>query len=280
MKKTVWLLFLAILFSAGIGGYKIIRNETQRPITPQERVAVANNWLNGLDEVYSRTGYKEVGDQLADIEKHGVVAVPTYKAMVPSRKIAEGDLAIVPLFKADENIFPWGKHFSSPNMASYSGPDKTIILKGDDPITLVFEGIIFSHELMHRSVDPDGLLMDTAINYCRGEVTAHTFSNKLTLKIGGDAYQKILDKRAQEWAVYFNNPKAKLSSAANYLNDMEKIFGRSLSEAEDKIRVPNFEIAAIYLMVDKYYTAGDKEEQKASLMCEMYKNNGNTLPGE
>jgi len=278
---TFSLLVLAIVAIFSLSDAKNDASTAQVPsATPEVRVNIANDWLKGLNEVYLRTEDKEVSDQLLDIEKHGVIAIPKQNGMIPSRKLAANDFVIVPLVEVDKNISPWGDLFTSPSVASYSGLDKILLLKGGNPITPLYEGIVFAHELKHRSFNPGGTSLDTPMNYCREEVIVHTFSNKLTLKIGGDAYQKLLDKRAEEWGVYFSDTKAKLSSAEDYLNDMEKIFGRSLSDAENEIRVPNFEIGAIYLAVDKYYTAGNKEEQKATLMCEMYKANGNALPGE
>jgi hypothetical protein len=191
-----------------------------------------------------------------------------------------GDFAIIPLTVADKHLLPWGNLYSSPNAASYSGSSKVLVLKSDNPMSLLYKGIVFSHELKHHSLDPDGVLMNTtAMSFCREEVVVHTFSNKLILKAGGDAYKEILNRRAKEWGTYFSDVNGKLPDV-DYLSDVEKIFGKSLSSAEDEIRITNLEVGALYLAVDTYYTVGDKEEQKTSIMCEMYKANGNVLPEE
>lgn len=280
MKKLLALFVLILLSGIGFLVYVGYTYEAPKTITPQERVALANDWLKGLNEIYIRTGDKEISDQFLAIEKHGILAIPKQKAIIPQREMETEDFAIVPLTLADKHIFPWGNLYNSPNVAAYSGSSKVLVLKSDNPISLLYKGIVFSHELKHHSIDPDGALMNTtAISFCREEVTVHTFSNKLILKAGGDAYQTLLNKRAKEWSTYFSDTNGK-PPLVNYLGDLEKIFGKSLSSAEDEIRVTNLEVGALYLGVDTYYTAGDKEDKKASIMCEMYKNNGNELPGE
>ena len=276
--NKLFLLVLLVFFGA-FAGYKIMQYEAPKTITPKERVALANDWLKGLNEVYTRTGDKEVSEQLLMVEKHAVLGIPKEGSMNLQRKMEPGDFALIPLVASDVKFSPWDKVFASPSMATYLPAKRALVLKGDKLLSPFYAGAIASHELKHHEINPDRL-SKTAMEYCREEVTVHEFSNKLTAEAGGKPYQKLLDARAKEWGVYLNDAKAELPSPKHYLGDMEKIFGPSYSGTEDGIRVTNFEIGALYLAVDTYYTVGDKEEQKASLMYEMYKKNGNELPGE
>jgi len=272
------LVVLVALIVSVFWGQKVLYSP---PPTPAQRTALTNDWVKGLNEVYFRTNNKEVYDQLIFLKDHGVPAIPKEGSMDLYRVMGADDIALVPLVKADRQLSPWRKWFDSPNTASYSGLDKNLILKSEETITPIFKGVIFAHELKHHSVDPSGnVLHESAMSYCREEVTVHEFSNQLIFDIGGQAYQKVLDERTAEMYKYFTDTHAKIPLVAAHLDELDKIFGSSLSQKEREIRGTNLEVGAMFLMVDRYYIAGDKEEQKALLIYQMYKANGNQLPQE
>jgi hypothetical protein len=284
MKKLMWLTVFVVLFLWGFLGYKIIQHETQRPLTIAEKQEIldqkrvlANDWIKGLNEVYFRTDNAEVRDQLLHLKKYGIIAAPQNENVMLYAIMQTGDFAIVPLVASDKKYTPWNEILASPEIASYSGQDKIMVIKSDERVSPIFMGFTLAHEMKHRMIDPDGTVLDNQKAYCREEVVAHTFSNGLILDVGGKAYQKLLDTRMADVRQQARDANAKIQPYKYYIGELDKIFGPALSEREQMVRIADMETSMVFLSVDRYYR-GDKEKQKANLICKIYEENGNALP--
>jgi hypothetical protein len=182
------------------------------------------------------------------------------------------DFNIVVLTDKDKNLKLWGEMIKSRQAAGYSGSSKTLALVENAPISPLFKGIDFLHEVKHWMIDPDGLANADVMSYCRAEVVVHTFENRILLKIGGEPYQKLLDERTEEMLRQAKDPNVDVLPYAHYIQELNKIFGPSFSDQETLTRTAGFETGVVFQMVDRKFT-GDKEEQKALYLSQIYQSN-------
>jgi len=227
---------------------------------------MVHDWVAGLNDVYILTNDKEAGDQLLFVQKHGVVTEPKEYDILPQREMGVDDFALVPLVEEDKTLSPWGDIIESSGASGYSGPEKVLFLKNDEPISPPFKGTTFAHEIVHRKLNPDGNLSDDEMAFCREDVIAHSFSNRLILKMGGEPYQKLLDEKVAEKIMPTKDSKVPHHSSEYYTEELNKIFGPALSQREVEIRLASFNITALFQWSDRY-VGGDKEENKALVMC-------------
>ncbi len=283
--KKITKVFLLVFFLLSFVGYYIFSQNTKgEDVTPTEtkseisqRIVLSNDWIKGLNEVYSLTKNAEIYDELILLKEHGVIGEPKNEGLIPSRQLKDDDFSVITLIASDKQFSPWNEILASPEAASYSGLDKVMVLKNNYSVSLLFKGILLAHETKHRLLDPDSLVLQDAMEYCREEVVVHSFENKLLLQIGGEAYQSLLNQKVDEMNKIASDSSIKARPFSYYADELEKIFGPSLSKEEKMTRVGAFKIGAMFQLVDRYYD-GDKKEQKALIMREMYKANGNSLP--
>jgi hypothetical protein len=277
MKKLIVLFFLILLSGIGFFVYVGHMYESQKPITPQERVDLTNNKANGLNEVYLRTKNEEILTLLKMFKEHAILALPGENTFIPQRKIGTGDFLIMMLTEGDtmspwKGVYDFSDVFSTGPIGEGSNTQLFLVLKKKELFSDMTNGVLFAHELDHirfylhlnkskKPLDKDSL--------CREEVRAHTFSDKLFSQIGGQEYQKIVDVRAKEYADYFLSVDGKISPPSQYSSKLNKIFGPPLSSGETKRWLTAFEITSVFQAIDNYYPGIDKDTEKARLYCEM-----------
>lgn len=283
MKRNLWKYLVPVFFVMAIASSLYVFVDVVRvvPVTTAQRIDAANAWEAGLKEVYARTNDVELGKIIKNLDEHGIITEPKNNTMRPQvESKSPDDFYIVPMFEADATLTPWDTIWNKSSAATYLPEKKVMVLKNNEAVSPFFTGVVFAHELDHHLVNPNGTPNGTSKDFCEEEVKVHEYSNALILKAGGDTYQELLTNRAGDYNEYFHdpNPLAVLRSFSFYPLGINAVFGSALSDEEESLREMNLDIAAMFLAVDKFYD-GDKEAQKATLMCQVYVNH-EILPAE
>ena len=251
------------LVTAVLAGY----NHFTKPLSVQERVTATNEWVSGLGDVYNKTHDPELLQRIERLENHATRAVPDGNGFNVEKQPSEGDYFLIPLGGGDTTSTPWKELYQMRDYATtwFTTGNKNIpltfvVIKNGENLSSETKGVLLAHELDHEKTGP-------AKNLCEDEVIHHTFSNRLWLELGGEPYQKLLDERAKEYGAYFLDQKSKITPASRHIDELDKIFGKSISSGERIVRAFSLDYASMFLAVDKYYPGMDKTAEKAKLYC-------------
>ncbi len=249
--------------------------------TPEvERVEREKEWKNLMSEI--RMVVRELKDQEVEeiytfLERNSVLGAPhregTIRVLERKKK---NSIIIVPLLKRDEpskkRAMRGGANFIPEANAiivkvnTYSPAGKTLIL--------MHEGYRASEFLKEPDWDPD----EDNEKFCRLEMEALEFSNRLLTLLGGPKYQKILkheilrikrsvQKKGEVIGDYIPGP-------SRYHPDLAKIFGKPLSQEEQDYLKVNVWIHGVFSLMDESFLKKEAKEEKIAFIKRLYKREG------
>jgi hypothetical protein len=264
-KILKYVMGVIFLVTAVVVGY----NHFAKPMSLEERTVATNEWLSGLNDIYDKTHDPELLALAESAQKRMVLVAPEGNGFIAQTQPTKDNFFLIALGRGDR-VSPWKEKYNNKDFATtwFTGIGEKkyifVIVKNGEKLSSITKGDVLGHELIHER-DGESVLK----NKCASEVTAHTFSGRLWLKIGGEPYQKLLDQRAKEYGEYLLNTNATLPSLSSYVVELEKILGKSISPEDLMVRLSSFEYTSMFLSVDTYYRGKDKAEEKGRLYCEL-----------
>lgn len=269
--------------------------QTKQPhiLTPldQKRIAIKKEWIAAAKKIYDQTQDPEAKMVVDAILPAMITAAPNPKGVM----ILEAAMPnapwtyFVPLFASDKQIPMFRKFIDNPHIFASYGPDvRGLTVREIDPCSQFWKGISLLHEAHHAG--------DTLFEpydwknpqiFAAKERDVHNFENRLMAKIGGVAYNQLLQKevarlRAELKKQGLNGVKRQagpmtnysLPNRTDYMPELDKILTPALSQMEKDARQTHFWIHAVFTLYEQDRGGADGENGKAAFLFTVYQSEG------
>ncbi len=259
--------------------------------TSAARTKAAEAWKAAARLVAAKTGDPQAkllteffcnNSRLAEPNPKGVRLIAKSTAEKHASVIAiTPTFFLAPLLKGDEKVGPkWRAWATNPSFfASYNPGMMALILRAT-PTTKIWKGIDAHHEANHAYLDlqrDPNLPPQDAKAYSEEERDTHEMENREIAKLGGKAYERLLDREVARLKQVNEHHHQAIGDAfpgrASDYPELDRIFGKPLSEDERRFRATHVWVAACFALIDRYYS-GDKETCKADFLEAMYRKEG------
>jgi hypothetical protein len=284
MKKRIFVISFAMLLLSAGSLFAAEKTDISR------RRVIVKQWLSSGDEIVRKTGNqngKAIMDFLhsslfvgAPLSQNGKVAIKILEK--PGKR--KYYLCAVPLISGDRKInAEWENIYDRNLAASYdsAGDNPHMILKEQGQYSKTWQGLIFVHEGSHALADAAGVLNEIGNPMARrsmGEYYAYGLETEMVEKIGGSAYQKLLQEEIGRLEKnYKKNKKFLFPDYGRYRERLEVIFGKSQSGTEIGVRGSVFWINAVFRLIDRTYKSEDERGQRKVEFLRKNYENGNMM---
>jgi hypothetical protein len=288
MKKYLYLaVFLCAAVLAGcestdVGGRAMAQDLRNREIEAAKGlVAFQKEVVEKASNPEDRERAHNILDMLME---RAIIVVPTQNGIwIPPFVDDKDSVRIVPLVRSDEKYDFWKKRFiDTPDAASYSPAERMLVLGTYAEVSPKFVGLIWAHEGNHAfSNATTAYWPKTKQAFCEQERDTHEFQYRLTADVGGAAYKKLLQDQVVIMHNTVKNTSKVIGTSFPDVSDnheaLNRVFGPAYSDFEKDFRNTHLWTDTIFHLIDRYF-AGDKERQKAALLCAIYDELGVQTP--
>lgn len=280
MKKIAALLVVGILLivgSAQVSAYKKDKLELRKKISVQ--------WLAAGDEVATATKNEDAIVIMKFLRESAYLSQPTFNAGGLAAKVIQAPtskryhLCFVPLLSSDRNVSKHWQEAVDENQSAFflEGANPLVVLKESGKFSRTWQGLILIHEGGHALMRADGENMlgstrDPLLRKSIEEFYAYQLETAMVEKLGGQAYQKLLQEEAARLEKsYFKQKIFLMPDYARYYGRLEKIFGRSNSKFEVGVRGSVFWINSVFHLIDTTCKREEREQCKLDFLLSAYK---------
>ena len=212
------------------------------------------------------------------------LAFPTQEGLFVYRdgkslKNREAGISIVPVTLEDVRVSDFWKSIALQNRAAGNFLIRlsTLVILTNQSMLPATNAITLLHEGYHAKFfaenSHDG---QSDEEYCREEVGAYSFINRIVEKMGGDVYRMILREQIirMEMIASFNDEDIPnvIPIRSEYNDLLSLIYGFPRSEHEMTALQTNVWIHAVFTIFEEYIEDKEKaSERKAMFLCSLYK---------
>ena len=245
----------------------------------------ADKWLFAGEEVVNVTQNENAKTIMSYLRESYYLGIPIFHKTLPAFKIyhlpdMKIRLCIVPLLASDKRLSKAWEEVYNSNLAACFVPDPDqphLILKDSSQLSRNWQGIVLIHEGSHAlafAASVFNQIEDPLMRRTMDELYAYSLETELVEKIGGEAYKQLLDEEVERIGKdYVEKKNIALPDYARNRERLEKIFGKSNSELETKVRGSVFWINAVFRLIDKIYQSPEeRQSHKADFLYASYKN--------
>ncbi len=296
MKK--FYVFLSALLIFGCASKPATHIEAQSPpVNPAGLAMVQDLHNREIEATKGLIAFQQVAEKATDPKdrvradeilhmfmERAVVVVPIQNGIwIPPFVDDTDSVRIVPLELSDEKYDFWKKRFmDAPEAASYSPTQRMFVLHSYVKVSPKISGLIWAHEGDHAHTNAkNSYWPKTKQAFCEQERDTHEFQYRLTADIGGASYKKLLQEEVGVMYEMVKNSSKIIGTSFptlfGYQKALDSVFGPALSDFERDFRNTHLWTDTIFHFIDKYFT-GDKERQKAAVLCAIYDELGVQTP--
>lgn len=253
----------------------------------EKRLREKQAWLKTLEDLVKKTKNPKAQAVLDFVRDNGIVGLPRIggdgrmEVQVPEEPEGVSWFNFVPLVKEDEDLGGAWQQYTVTSIAAggigaaahFLPGLRTIIVKGNAPMSDTFKGIMFAHEGFHaRTYLSDPYNWEDRHTFCKRERDAHNFQDELMVELGGATYKAVLEDEIERMGTILTAGGSKVGGAhvgrAEYDARLEQAFGASLSDYEKATRGTQVWIHANFEMIDSAFpNPMEAKEEKAELYC-------------
>lgn len=254
------------------------------PDTNTRRCRLVQEWLQAAQMIAQKTQDKEALFIADFLNKNTIIGSPEKNGAVKALTSGSGQylVAVIPILKDDENI-PFLKKYSSfPAIATFNYDKEMnmpfMVFKTNHSVSS-WIGFQILHEGFHALCYFRNPQMQNHEEYCREEVSAHQFENRLLEKFAGKRYSELLGEYVS--ALTQANKFSDLGvveflpdlDTFEDIQELEEIFGPSQSGPEYGTRKAAFFIHVIFNSIDRISGRKD-DEAKSRYLLRVYLKSG------
>lgn len=252
-------------------------------VTEQNRDTLRSLWITDAIAVADKSGDLQAIQVATFLKENNVLAKPEPQGV----RFIEGAennklwFALVPLIVGDENLGPIVSRYTradDPGFAHFLPDQRTMILKSHVKISPTWRGIITLHEANHalEFISVGYNWHDQKI-FCEKERDTHNFQNRVTEKLGGENYRKLLKTLVEEIKTVHQKKGLDVGVGIwhrdhNY-PELEIIFGTAESELERDFRETSVWIHVYFVIYEEHFGT-TAEDQKALFLKTLYSQSG------
>lgn len=252
----------------------------------KQRIAVKQQWIEKAKKIANQTQdpeAKAITDfvfpyilTVAPVNSRGDVKF--LEAATPNKPWFQ----LLPLLASDKTMLRGLPEFQTDrhSFARYDPDSKTIFVSTLEPYSDFWKGLMLLHEADHAGASTyQPYDWHNPQIFSEKERDVHEFQNRLSVKIGGFAYDQLLRKEKTRIRNLLQQrglkPGMAQAGMADYYPELDKIFTPAQSRFEQLARQTSFWIHANFELLDETYGKGpEAERRKALFLYTGYKKEG------
>ena len=218
---------------------------------------------------------EKITQEVDDDEAYEILSFITFKAAKPnelgaqvlSRKETDS-IMLIPLLEQDKTVGEkWREVFQSDAVANFLPDIQGIAVKEYIPYSSLGRSLAVLHEAFHaRAFLQDPYEIQSDQEYCKEEVQAHMFQHKLMAKLGGEKYQKLLDKEVERITA-----SEKLNGVIPFPTDyaeLSEVLGHQPASVEEKRFIANsFWTNSVFVFLERSFPKEAAELKSGFIMA-------------
>lgn len=244
------------------------------------REIIMNRWFNEAEEVLNKTSDPEFKEMLHFLRDNAVAAEPHVEgARFVGNAQHEQWFAFVPLVKGDEQVgLEWKKFFVEKTAGAFAHDLKALVVNDTIALSSLSRTLVLMHEGFHTKtfIDQPYVERPSDEEYCREEVKAYIFQNRVLSMLGGEKYETLLGKEVVRIVeVDYRTGSFSLLPAGKYNPQIEAVLGiRTTSVFEQELLQDVLWKQAAFLAIDRFFDDEDVVNLKVDFICDSYKHAG------